>query len=196
MILPCVYHACELRPETTHYVFRIDQAPVVCDMGDRKYLQLCCKSLVLYCFSMMEKELTTQGIGADDSIRALATLLLVAVLRELKGDTEYPRFQNNHAFLRYVDVIDNYVALHYAKGANAESLANRLGVTTRQLSRIMRQYYGCTFRQRLQEIRMYHAKQALLATDQPISQIAAACGFADVGSFSAAFHKKMGCTPS
>jgi transcriptional regulator GlxA family with amidase domain len=44
--------------------------------------------------------------------------------------------------------------------------------------------------------RVEHAQQRLEATDLPQAQVAAACGFADQRSFTHAFKRMLGVTPS
>ena len=135
-------------------------------------------------------------LGADTSLQSLCALILITVLRELTGAPKALPPRKHTATLPYGDVIDNYFAMHYFDSISAADMAARIGVTTRQLSRIMQQHYGCTFRQRLLEIRLYHAQQYLTNTANPVWQIAIACGFTGEGSFHTAFRKSLGCTPS
>lgn len=44
-------------------------------------------------------------------------------------------------------------------------------------------------------LRLARARALMLESDERISQIAVACGFADQAHFSRAFHRKMGCAP-
>ena len=97
---------------------------------------------------------------------------------------------------RYEDSIDDFFSLHYAEEIRIGDLAEQIGITPRHLARIMQHSYGCTFRQRLLEIRLYHAREYLTTTQLPISQIAIRCGFTAESAFSAAFRKSVGCTPT
>jgi AraC-like DNA-binding protein len=44
-------------------------------------------------------------------------------------------------------------------------------------------------------LRLARARALMLESDEQISRIAAACGFADQAHFSRAFRRKVGCTP-
>ena len=160
------------------------------------YTGLSCGAALIGWFEGLEAELSEEAFGSGSRIQALITLILTAVLRELLGQRTGPADRRKASVVRYEENIDSYLAWHYSEPIRAENLAGRLGITTRQLARIMQQHYGCTFRQRVLEVRMYNARQLLTETDLPIWQVAAACGFSEEGSFSTAFHKNMGCTPS
>ena len=126
---------------------------------------------------------------------SLLSLILVEVLREL--DDLRNQCENRQSELaRYEDVIDDFFSLRYTEDLHIGDLAAQIGVTPRHLARIIRRNYGCTFRQRLLEIRLYYAREYLSTTQLPISQIAIRCGFTAESAFSAAFRKSTGCTPT
>ena len=135
-------------------------------------------------------------IGGENVAQSLLTLFLVTVLRELTAPLPHRAPTAGNTAGQREDLIDNYFAKHYGSETSAEDLAGKLGLTTRQLARIMQKRYGCTFRQHLLEIRMYHARVFLTTTDMPISVIANTCGFSDQGAFATAFRKSGGCTPT
>ena len=158
-------------------------------------LSLKCAQVLLGYFARLEQELSGRRVGSDSNIQALLTLILVAILREL-DDQCHPITQPVKALLRYDDLIDDYIALHYSEDLRIDDLAQQAGITSRHLARIMQRRYGCTFRQRLLEIRMYHAQKFLRETDLPINRIAIRCGFTAEGAFSTAFRRTVGYTPS
>jgi len=147
-------------------------------------------------FAAMERELAQPMLGSDSNLRSLAGLILVAVLRELTGAEMAAPPSRQASVVRYEDIIDDFIALHYSEDLQIAELAELLGVTTRHLARIMQQSYGCTFRQRVLEMRLYQARKYLSGTDLPIGSIAALCGFTAEGAFSTAFRRSVGCTPS
>lgn len=154
-----------------------------------------CSSEILNWFSLLEKELHSRGIGTDENVASLVSLILVAVLRELDGQQNQIT-DGRDGLARYEDIIDDFFSLRYAEDLRIGDLAEQIGITPRHLARIMQQSYGCTFRQRLLEIRLYYAREYLTTTQLPISQIAIRCGFAAESAFSAAFRKNVGCTPT
>ena len=170
--------------------------------GNQKepYLLLSCAPEILRRFADLEEELSAPGLGTDSNLRALCNLILVSVLRELALRQEDASRQHKpvkgYGVARYEDSIDDYFSLRYAEDVSVGELAEQLGITPRHLARIMQRSYGCTFRQRLLEIRLYHARRFLAATQLPVSTIAMRCGFAAERAFTQAFHKKIGCTPT
>ena len=149
------------------------------------------------CLHALEAELSERKIGSDSSIQCLLTLLLICMIRELNNQPEKNRSAvRNPVSQQREETIDNYFASHYRQDIQARDLAEHIGITTRQLSRIMHKRYGCTFRQHLLEIRLYHARRQLTDTEDTVLQIANDCGFTCQGAFSTAFRKATGCTPS
>lgn len=75
-------------------------------------------------------------------------------------------------------------------------LAQVSGVSDKYFQQLFRQAYRISPKQYLLSLRLEHAKRLLCATDAPIQEIAAACGFADAYYFSRMFKEKTQRTPS
>lgn len=144
----------------------------------------------------LEDEFKNRRIGSDDTVQSLCTLLLVLILRELTAPIKQHMLPARASAQQREDLMDSYFAMHYGYEISAGDLAGRLGITTRQLARIMQQRYGCTFRQHLIEIRLYHARAYLTTTEMPVCRIATICGFASQSAFATVFRKYMGCSPT
>ena len=65
-------------------------------------------------------------------------------------------------------------------------------ISKRQLSRVLRQLYGTSFRKLLIDVRMSRAVQLLDTTELPAEEIAAQVGYHSVSGFYDAFRKKYG----
>ena len=76
------------------------------------------------------------------------------------------------------------------------SLADRLGIGARHLSRLFERHVGASPRQVAQTLRLQRAKRLLDATHQPITEIAFHAGFGSVRRFNAAFVELYGRSPS
>lgn len=74
-------------------------------------------------------------------------------------------------------------------------LATAAGVTTRQLERLFRAELGCTPRAHYLLLRLERARQLARQTELPLSEIAAACGFASLSHFSRSFRARFGVAP-
>jgi AraC-like DNA-binding protein len=86
-------------------------------------------------------------------------------------------------------------ALHAGRPVDAAHLAAGLKVSLRTLSRRL-QGEGATLPQLQAEVGVAFAEGLLLETDRSIAEVAAAAGFTDATSFSRAFKRLHGVTPS
>ena len=199
LISPLTYHLRKIGSDTTKccslYIDTPKGAPL--HMENHGRVDLVCAPVLIQYLSLMERELADRQIGADNSIQCLLTLLLVTMIRELNNlESKAVSKRCTPAFQQREETIDNYFASRYGQEISAQDLAVHLGITTRQLARIMQQRYGCTFRTHLLDIRLYHARQLLTNSEATILQIANACGFSCQGAFATVFRKEVGCTPS
>jgi AraC-like DNA-binding protein len=74
------------------------------------------------------------------------------------------------------------------------ALGRAAGAAERTLSRLFRTETGMTFPQWRAQLRLQHSL-ALLATGEPVTAVAAACGFATPSAFIETFRKAIGTTP-
>ncbi len=72
--------------------------------------------------------------------------------------------------------------------------AKRLDVSEKTLSRLFSQQTGLTFRLWRQRLRLFHALP-LLEQQEPVTDVALACGYDSVSAFINAFNQQFGCTP-
>jgi AraC-like DNA-binding protein len=79
---------------------------------------------------------------------------------------------------------------------SVEDLARRCGCGRRHLSRILREYFGCSFLSLKMELRLEKAAALLRSTDDKVINIAMDCGFNHLGLFSARFKRRFGANPS
>lgn len=73
--------------------------------------------------------------------------------------------------------------------------SQRVGASERTLARLFAQDLGMTFGQWRQQVRLAHAAP-LIASRQPLAQVAAELGYASQSAFSAMFKKTFGQSPS
>ena len=72
--------------------------------------------------------------------------------------------------------------------------AKRLEVSEKTLSRLFSQQTGLTFRLWRQRLRLFHALP-LLEQQEPVTDVALACGYESISAFISAFSQQFGCTP-
>ena len=199
LVSPLVYHLRRCGSDQTKccalYIDCPKGAPLCA--GEEGAVNLVSTPVVMQYLHRIEAEISGRNISADSSVQCLLTLLLISLIRELNQQPpEHPLAVRAPISQQREETIDNYFASHYGQDICARDLADHLGITTRQLARIMHKRYGCTFRQHLLEIRLYHARQQLTNSEKTVCQIANDCGFTCQGAFSTAFRKATGCTPS
>ena len=85
-------------------------------------------------------------------------------------------------------------ALH--NGGSLEKLARELGLSSRQLRRVVQQEFGVTPVQLAQTSRLLLAKQLITESRLPMIAVAEASGFESVRRFNTLFRKHYGLTPT
>ncbi|TDU80739.1 DNA-3-methyladenine glycosylase II [Prosthecobacter fusiformis] len=82
------------------------------------------------------------------------------------------------------------------EGTRLEDLDQDLGLSSRQVRRLLEKEFGVTPLQVIQTQRLLLAKQLLQETSQPISEIALAAGFRSLRTFNALFKERYHLAPS
>lgn len=100
----------------------------------------------------------------------------------------------NQFFERLTSIIKKEMA---SGSVSLEAIASQMYITRGQLTRRVKAINGMTTQQYAMKIRLTHASNLLKNnTDMPISEVAFRCGFEDATSFSRAFRRKYGISPS
>lgn len=74
-------------------------------------------------------------------------------------------------------------------------IAERLGISTRQLERLFGRYLNSTPKHYFMEMRLHRAQNLLVQTEHSITEIALACGFQSTSHFSKVFRGHFGRSP-
>lgn len=85
---------------------------------------------------------------------------------------------------------------HLEAPLSIRALADELGLGWRRLERLFERHLACSPQRFYVERRLAHAHRLLRETRHPITQIALASGFASASSFTRAFRRHHGVTPS
>lgn len=81
-------------------------------------------------------------------------------------------------------------------GATMQDLADQVGLSTRQLQRLMQSHFGVAPIDLAQTARLLFAKKLLQETQLPMTEVAYASGFGSVRRFNALFLSRYGMAPS
>lgn len=119
----------------------------------------------------------------------LSTNFLVQVADKEKM-TEEDRFEFR------IMQINNYIRANYQQPISIKDLSEKLYLSNGYLSRFFKKNYGMSFVEYLTNIRLYHAVDEILYSDQPITRIAYDNGFTNTAMFNKNFKKAYGETPS
>jgi transcriptional regulator GlxA family with amidase domain len=92
--------------------------------------------------------------------------------------------------------VQAYVDRHYAEAITVEQLATLAALSTYHFIRAFRARCGQTPHQYLRARRIERAKELLITTPLPVTEVCDAVGFQSLGSFSSLFRRLTGETPA
>ena len=98
----------------------------------------------------------------------------------------------------FLEQLTSIIKKEMASGSvSLEAIASQMYITRGQLTRRVKAIKGMTTQQYAMKVRLTHASNLLKNnTDMAISEVAFRCGFEDATSFSRAFRRKYGISPS
>jgi AraC-like DNA-binding protein len=89
-----------------------------------------------------------------------------------------------------------FIDRHYARDLTIDRLATMANLSTFHFIRAFRAAFGQTPHQYLRQQRLARAKELLVTTPQPVTEICDQIGFQSLGSFSSLFRRMTGETPA
>jgi AraC-like DNA-binding protein len=92
--------------------------------------------------------------------------------------------------------IRDFIDRHYAKPLTVDRLAGRCALSPYHFIRAFRAAFGVTPHQYLRARRLDRAKELLVTTPLPVTEICDQIGFQSLGSFSSLFRRITGETPA
>lgn len=93
-------------------------------------------------------------------------------------------------------VLDDFLNGHFAENGAEEALAKRMGLSRRQLDRVMHSHYGMGYREKIAQIRLEVACDLLRRTDLSVQAVAERVGYSTASNFTVFFRKHKGKTPT
>lgn len=106
------------------------------------------------------------------------------------------RLRISHDSARRVSKAIRHIEKSYHERIYMEELARDAAVSPRTFYRIFLQATGLTPNAKLKKVRLSHASEKLRQTDDPVTDIAYACGFSDSNFFSREFHRAFDMSPT
>ena len=93
-------------------------------------------------------------------------------------------------------LVKNYVKMNLSEKLTLKDIARNLHCSTVTLTEHFKREFGFTIVEYITKKRIQQAEHLLLTTKNPLREIAALCGFADVEYFSRTFKKYYGIAPA
>ncbi len=88
-----------------------------------------------------------------------------------------------------------WIDQHHADAIDRDQIARQVAISPDYLTECFQQELGVTPMTYLSRCRIRHARELLEVTDQPVTSVAMAVGFADVSHFTRTFHRDVGVSP-
>lgn len=146
--------------------------------------------------NLLRCELENGGMASKEMTESLLVQFYIRLLR--KFDTEkmsadklvFDADFNDREFRRIW--IEEYFQQNYKYSVTEEKMAEKMNLSKRQVSRILKEIYGKSFRKLLIDERLSRASQLLLSTDSSVEDIALSVGYTSLSGFYSAFNNKFG----
>jgi AraC-like DNA-binding protein/mannose-6-phosphate isomerase-like protein (cupin superfamily) len=143
--------------------------------------------------AQLEKEITERRDCYSLAVQSLLLQLFVGLNR---NQTEPVPSQNgNEDRKRLVEEILGYMVEHYRESFHTEDLCRRFHLSRSYLHRIFKLESGVSMNEFLTAYRVNKAKELLIDTELPLTEVAASSGFQDLSHFFHTFKKLTGITP-
>lgn len=92
--------------------------------------------------------------------------------------------------------VAEYIESHFREGLTLQDLSDHFHLSIPHISSSFKKYFGTTFLNYYNDVRLSHCVYSMLTTDLPLEDISYENGFRDSRSFVAAFKKKYNVLPS
>jgi corrinoid protein of di/trimethylamine methyltransferase len=147
-------------------------------------------------YDAIEHEITERKKAWQDAVSSNLSLLLINVERyidsSIKNVSQIPPHRWNQVLSATEMVKDKFSDSTLTLGA----IADTLGISQAQLSRIFKNLTGERFADHLRSVRMEHACKLLRESELTVEEIVGRCGLCDLPSFYKNFNAYAGTTPN
>lgn len=142
-------------------------------------------------FGMLEQARREDGFGKELLCRALFTILMVEVNRAAHSDATVRAADSDTKVVAILQYLNN----HLTEPLTIDEVAARFYISKYHMMRRFREETGYTIHNYISEKRLLLAQQ-LLTQGRSLSDTATRCGYQDYSTFSRAYKKQFGKSPS
>ncbi|MGG1554652.1 AraC family transcriptional regulator [Paenibacillus ferrarius] len=122
---------------------------------------------------------------------------LCRFFESLELDSPLPHQQDQPATDNWIQEAERFFQLHYTEELRIHGVADAFGLHRSYFSHAFTQKVGISPQQYIQRLRLQRAQQLLLQDpDLTVGEIALSVGYPDLYTFSRAFKRHVGCSPS
>ena len=148
-------------------------------------------------YTTLVREINKPGDNTYHYVEALVTRLLIGLNRSRQNYDmiEYSSSLNIQAKNEFVERVEAYMRRNLHRELNHKDLSKEFHISTSQLSRIFKNSTGLTLSKYLFQLRINKAKQLLLESSLPISEISMMVGYTSFSHVSLVFRQEIGVTP-
>jgi AraC family transcriptional regulator len=133
----------------------------------------------------------------DSSRRYLLRASAILRVKPRRTDAQSTRSESRGGLLAWqLNRIVDYIETHLADKIAVKALADLIKVSVSQLFRAFKVSVGATPFQYIARRRVELACTLIRTTDEPLSQVAVACGLCDQAHLCKVFHRTIGMSPS
>ena len=150
---------------------------------------------ILQIFDLLWEILHDEDRSLDLAVSVIHTLFKQTEIYELPNTIDRetsPRLRQEEVFDRFIELVNN----HAVHERDIGFYADKLCITPRYMSTLIRQASGRTIMEWINEAVIQEAKIQLRYSDKPIYQLAEELHFANVSFFCKFFRQKTGYTPT
>ena len=140
----------------------------------------------------LDKLLHKDAIQKNNRIIALLTLLFSEILEFSKNSSLIEKTCDNKD---YIAIIEELINSSLSDNINLDSIAQKLYLSKKQVSRIIKQAYGTKLSTLIIEKKLLIAQLLVEKTDISIKDIITSLNFNSENYFFTTFRKKYGCSP-
>lgn len=204
IVSPKIYHRSFKNSDSVvryNIKFFIDRAPVVTDFSLYDALMKIFSGDYFFAASlgMLKNSLKSisASVHANDRLKLPLAFheLIYTILNSAKDKKYSAPNKANDSYTSRIYKIHHIITMHYMDDISLGYIAESLFLSTRQVNRIIQNYYGCTFSELITKLRLNAAADFLTSTQMKISEIASRVGYNSINGFYTAFKKQYGCLP-
>lgn len=133
--------------------------------------------------------------GYEFTVRDCLSRLVFLLRRSAPAPLPHPGTKAARDSQRIKQMLQ-FIHSHYPEELNTDAIAASAMISQSECLRCFRATIGTSPIQYLRQYRIQRAAHLLTATAEPVSEIAAQCGFQDVSYFTKTFREMKGCAPA